>query len=313
MSLVGSTTIAWIWYILIVAGAVLGIIIFGLYIAFSYHMGKAMSPFLTARVKAWSDKSIAIFEILSLTGGVTLDYAKHELGGYRRASVTRTVKEPMSKTKKALVAVITIGLMINTVYLLFYYTDISFLYSIGISFIWCIVPAIAHVRQPSHQELVGHNRPQPLIVPKSVYTINGVTTVPMIDLHPVLHTDLKKGLQELIDRDIDTYQKFIDIATVSPEVPLIPGYTYKTFMELLNSYRQKYEFDVKISDVSLGVSKSFDKTYAESIAAKDFNYKTKKRKDNKYALYGYVAVILMVIGIVIKLIYVTFYGGGGTT
>lgn len=302
--------VSFIIYLIILIGAVIGLIVFGLYIGMYYHLGKPMAPFMYGRIKSWTEKGIGIFEILSLTGNVILNFAREEAGGYRRPHITKKVREPMTGKSKIRTGLITIVFMLGTAVVLYKFAHTGIMQAAVGSMIGLSLPVYAWYRQPKKEIFTGDNRPQPLIMPKTVYSINGVDTIPLIDLHPPLHSDIKNGLIALIERDIKTHEDLQKAADHDPDAILIPGYTMKSFCELYTAARQKYEFRVKVSDVSEAVTKNFDKNFRESLQAKEFNAKTKKRHDNTPLKYGYAALIIVCLGVVIKLLYFTFYGGG---
>lgn len=301
--------VSFIIYLIILIGAVIGLIVFGLYIGMYYHLGKPMALFMYGRIKSWTEKGIAVFEIISLTGNVLLFFAKEETGGYRRPHVTKKLRKPMTRKYKTRTGLTTIVLMLATIILLYKFAHIGIIQSAVGSMIGLIIPVYAWYRQPKEEIFTGDNRPQPLIMPKTVYSINGVDTIPLIDLHPPLHTDIKNGLNSLIELGIKTHEGLQQEAELNPDIILIPGYTMKSFCELYTAARQKYEFRVRVSDVSEAVTKNFDKNFRESLQAKEFNAKTKKRHDNTTLKYGYAALFIVCLGVIIKLLYFTFYGG----
>lgn len=307
-----NVSISLIWYILIVGGSLLFLILFGLYLAGYYHFGKPLAPFMNIRIKRWSDPRAALFEIITLLGNVYLTPAQEETGGYRMPSVVRTVREPFTTKQKLFWGILTVSVII-AIFGLLKFLGVGTLKAAGISFIGFALPVLAISRQATHTELIGDNRPQPLIMPLSIYTVNGVPTIPLLDLHPPLHRDLKSGLQILISRNIsnpDELKTWIDSGHGQDE--LLAGYTCESFYDLYNSTRQKYEFKVTVSDINEAMNKTYDKNFSESIQAKEFNAKTKAKTDNNHMKIGYAALLIVVIGVTIKLIYFTFYGGAPT-
>lgn len=295
-------------YLLIVGGSLLFLIFFGLYLASIYHFGKPLKAFLDTRIKRWNDPKVALFEIINIMGNVRLVQAREETGGYRQPECTRKVREPPTKDQK-----IRYGLL-TALFILLHFAGLHWLIGTGIltaagtSMVWFILPVLAIARQPVHTELIGDNRPQPLIMPKSIYSVNEVPTIPLLDIHPPLHPELKACLQFLIDSDINNpedLKKKID--DKHAEDPLIPGYTYQQFYNLYLSTRQKYEFKVTVSDITEVMNKSYDKNYSESIMAKEYNAKSKKKIDNTTLKYGYAALIIVALGVTFKLIYFTLY------
>lgn len=318
-----SVQLPMLWYIVIVIVSIIFIILFGLYIVSQYYFGKPMAPFFHTRIKRWADKNAALFEIIDITGNVSLIPATHETGGYRRTQKTKSTRTPFSRKQVILVAIGTFVFM-GLIAAVSIYSGVAVLKGISLSFLAMVVPAVVYARQPIVLELIEGDRQQPLIMPKSVYSINTVPTIPLIDLHPELHPDIIKGLEKLVkgkistlrglpehgEGKITTLEQLENKAKESPDEELIEGYTYQAFYELYLATKQKYEFEVKVSDVADAIQKNFDKNFRESIEGKEYNQKVKRSNDQKYAFIGYLALLLVVLGVMFKLVYVTIYGGG---
>ncbi len=270
--------ISWLFYIILVIIFVIVLIAAVLYMAYNYHLGKPMAPFFWLRIKGWTTRGVALFEIFSLTNSVSLEEAKKEVGdGYRLFTPT-TINMPVKKEgwyKRA-----------------YNYIFARNLQSSGGAY------GVTKIK-----------RIQNLIMPKSTYSINGVNTIPLWDLHPQLHVDLLEGVKILISKDIKTLSAFTEYVKDknNAEQNMFKNYSYRTFYDLYLGVRQKYNITVTTDDVANFIGKQFDKNFRESIEAKDFNAMQKSKTENKYSLYGYVAIILTVIIIGFKVIYQTLY------
>ena len=146
-----------------------------------------------------------------------------------------------------------------------------------------------------------------LTIPKSTYTINGVTTLPVWEIYPRLHEDLKTGLEILISNGIETLAGLKKKAAESPDEILFNKHTYKSFLELYSSAIQKYTVKVTAGDVLNFVGDNFDKNFRETIDAKNFNTKAKSKIDGSFLKYGYLAVLIVAAGLAIKIVYVVIY------
>jgi hypothetical protein len=256
------------------------LIAFGGYMLWSYHLGKPMAPFFWLRLKGWTSRGIALFEIFSLTNSVSLEEARKEVGdGFRLYTPTKvevSVKKE-GRVKKFLDYILARKVV-------------------------------------DKYEIKRINRVQNLVMPKSTYSINGVCTIPLWDLHPQLHIDLLEGIKVLISKDIKTLTQLTEFCEVreNAEETMFKNYNYRTFLDLYLSVRQKYNISISTNDVINFIGKQFDKNFRESIEAKDFNVLQKGRTENKYILYGYVAIILTILIIGVKVLYTTFYGGKAT-
>lgn len=145
------------------------------------------------------------------------------------------------------------------------------------------------------------------IIPQSTYTINGVTTIPVLDLHPRLHNDILEGINQLVSIEIKTLDDFSNEVIKTPDKTLFPGYTYLSFYDMFIATFQKYHLNVTVSDILNFTGKNLDENYRETMDSKNFNIKAKTNKENDYSKYGWFSILIMVIGLVIKLIYVTVW------
>lgn len=271
-----NSEISWFFYIILVIVSIVILFCAGAYILWNYHLGKPLAPFFWLRLKGWTTKGIALFEIFSLTNSVALEEARKEIGDGYRLFTPSVVNMP---TKKA-------G---------FWMSKYNYLFARNL--------------KPANYSVEKIKRIQNLIMPKSTYGINGVTTIPLWDLHPQLHVDLLEGVQILISKDITTLADFKNFISIreNAEQNMFKNYSYRTFYDLYLGVRQKYNVCVTTDDVANFIGKQFDKNFRESIEAKDFNQAQKSKTDNKYTLYGYIAVILTIVIVGFKVIYTTIY------
>src|SRR3989304_2627106 len=169
-----NSEISWFLYIIIVVAAIIVLILSGLYLVWNYHLGKPMAPFFWLRIKGWTTRNIALFEIFSLTNSISLEEARKEKGdGYRLFTPTIVVTSVPKKVGK-----------FKKIYNRLFAKNIK----------------------PTQTEYVSEKvkRVQTLIMPKSTYSINGVNTIPLWDLHPPLHPDLTEGVRILVENGITT-------------------------------------------------------------------------------------------------------------
>ena len=279
-SIFETVKLSWLFYIILLILSLIILIVAGLYMAWNYHLGKPMAPFFWLRIKGWTTKGVALFEIFSLTNSVSLEEAKKEVGdGYRLYTPT-VVKTAVAKKESRFEK--------------FYnYLFARNLKSKSISY-----------------DMQKVKRTQNLIMPKSTYSINGVNTIPLWDLHPQLHTDVLEGLKILTSQGILTLQELEEFVSDkdNAEQKMFKNYSYRTFLDLYLSVRQKYNIVVTTDDVVNFIGKQFDKNYRESIEAKDFNVMQKKKTDSKTTTYGYIAIILAIVIVGIIRIYKTIWG-----
>jgi len=96
-----NSEISWFLYIIIVVVAIIVLIMAGLYLVWNYHLGKPMAPFFWLRIKGWTTRNIALFEIFSLTNSISLEEARKEKGdGYRLFTPTVVVTSVPKKVGK---------------------------------------------------------------------------------------------------------------------------------------------------------------------------------------------------------------------
>jgi hypothetical protein len=271
-----DSKISWLLFIIIVIAAIVVLFCAAAYMVWCYHLGKPLAPFFWLRLKGWTTKNVALFEIFSLTNGVSLEEARKETGdGYRLFTPT-TIKVPVAKKAGKFQKLINYmsGKTGETTY-----------------------------------EVKRVKRIQNLIMPKSTYSINGVNTIPLWDLHPQLHADLIEGVKILVENGISTLEDLTEFVTDKQQAELIlfKNYSYRTFLDLYLGVRQKYNVSVTTNDVSNFIGKEFDKNYRESIEAKDFNAMQKGKTDSKLMYYGYAAILLTILIVGFKVIYTTIY------
>ena len=245
------------WVIVTLLGLmILGI--FALYIISIYHFGKPLSIFFFGRLKSWTNKKLAIFEIFTLNHDVIFAYAIKGIGGTYRED---TEEKKLTWFEK-------------------------------------------HIERKQQDPTTRGGR---AIIPKSTYTVNGVTTIPLLNIHPELSSTITTGLKLLTNNKITTLGQLIEAANKNPQDILYKGFTYKSFLELYLSTIQKYNIRVTAGEVVEFIGKNTDENFRETIDAKTFNVQAKAKIDNKYLKYGYIGLIVMAVGLVIKIIYVTVY------
>lgn len=274
-----ETKMSLILYIIVVIVGLFVIAAMGGYLLWNYHLGKAMSPFFWLRIAGWTNPKVALFEIFSLTNFVSLEEARKERGDGYRLYTPSTVDMPVKKEGKIK------------------------------RFMDYILARKLVKSEKTEYGVKKVNRVQNLIMPKSTYSINGVNTIPIWDLHPQLHTDLLEGVKTLISNGITTLKDLEEFVSIkdNAEQNLFKNYSYRTFYDLYMGVRQKYNIIVTTDDVANFIGKQFDKNFRESIEAKDFNAMQAQKTDNKFLYYGYLAIILAIVIIGFKVIYTTIY------
>ena len=264
--------LSWLFFIILFMIGVFVLAAAGGYMLWNYHFGKPMAPFFWLRIAGWMNSKVALFEIFSLTNSVSLEEARKEVGDGYRLYIPSTVDIPVKK----------VG---------FWKKIYNYLLAKNIG--------------NSDYAVKKVSRIQNLIMPKSTYSINGVNTIPLWDLHPQLHTDVLEGVKVLISQGIKTLEQFTEFISEKDNVEqiLFKNYSYRTFYDLYMGVRQKYNMTVTTDDVANFIGKQFDKNFRESIEAKDFNAMQKSKAEGKFIVYGYLAIILAIIIIGIKILY----------
>jgi len=271
-----ETKISLLFFIIIIVVSLFVLFVMIGYFIWNYHLGKAMSPFFLLRIAGWTNSKVALFEIFGLTNNVTLEEARKETGDGYRLFIPSTVNMPVKKTGR-------IRRLYNYI--------------------------LAKNINTSSYGTEKIKRVQNLIMPKSTYSINGVNTIPLWDLHPQLHADVLEGVKTLVDNNIKTLKQLEEYIKeyTNAEKILFKNYSYRTFYELYRGVRQKYNVIVTTDDVANFIGKQFDKNFRESIEAKDFNAMQAQKTDNRYLTYGYLAIILTIIIVGFKVIWQTIY------
>lgn len=269
-----NLNISWLLYIIIVIISVIILVAIGIFMVYQYYMGRALAPFFWLRIKNWTQKGIALFQIFSLTNNVTLEEARKEKGdGYKLYTPTQ-IEISAKKVGK-----------LEKIY--------NYMF-----------------RVKSKTPVVRTNRVQNLILPKSTYSINGVNTIPLIDFHPVPHADIIEGLQILIEKGIKNLEDFSEFVKEkdNAEQIMFKDYSYRTFYELYLSFKQKYDVKVTTDDVINFIGKNFDKGFRETIENQEFILQqvTKKNGD-KWTKWGWICLFLVILAISFKIIYTTIY------
>ena len=154
-------------------------------------------------------------------------------------------------------------------------------------------------------ERINNERNQIPVIPTSSYTINGIDTVLLWDIHPPLPDYIEKGARTLIDKKITTFEEFATLCNKEPDKILFDNYTNIEFLKMYLAYRNKFEVNIKVPTVFNFISKNFDENYSESIQIKEYNASYKTKTDNKFAKWGFIIVGIMVLGIVFKILWVT--------
>jgi len=271
-----ETKISVLLYIIIVVVSLLILTAAGLYLLWNYHLGKPLSPFFWLRIKGWTQRDIALFEIFSLTNSVSLEEARKETGDGYRLYIPTEVDMPTQK----------VG---------FWKRKYNFLFGKNLK---------------GDYKVEKIKRIQNLIMPKSTYSINGVNTIPLWDLHPQLHVDVLEGLKVLIQQDIKTLKQFTEFIQNkdNAEKNMFKNYSYRTFYDLFLEVRQKFQVNIYTNDIVGFVGSNFDKNYRESIESKDFNALQAKKQEGKIVLYGYIIIGIIVAAVAFKIVYRTIYG-----
>lgn len=275
-----QTKLSLIFYMIIVALSLFVLFVVGAYLFWNYHLGKAMAPFFWLRIKSWTQRNIALFEIFSLTNIVSLEEARKETGDGYRLYIPSVVTIPTKKEGR-------------------FEHIFNYLFAKRLK-----------ISETNEYEVKKVKRVQNLIMPKSTYSINGVNTIPLWDLHPQLHTDILEGVKTLIDNDIKILAELEDFVSNPDDANkiLFKEYTYRTFLDLYLGARQKFSVNITTDDVANFIGGNFDKNFRESIEAKDFNSAMQSKVDNSYLKWGYLAIILAIVIVGIKIIYQTIWG-----
>lgn len=276
--------ISLLFYIIIVIVSLIVLIAIGGYLLWNYHLGKAMAPFFWLRMKGWTQRGIALFEIFSLTNSVSLEEARKETGDGYRLFTPSTVNIPTKKEGR-------VKKIFKKIF------DYLFARNLNIP-------------ESTEYGVTKVKRIQNLIMPKSTYSINGVNTIPLWDLHPQLHTDILEGVKTLVDKDIKTLDELRDFVSEPDDANkiLFKDYTYRTFLDLYLGARQKFSVEITTDDVANFIGHQFDKNFRESIEAKDFNAAMQQKTDSSYLKWGYLAIILAIVIVGFKVCYTTIWG-----
>ncbi len=281
-----ETKLSLIFYIIVVVIGLFVLFVIGAYLFWNYYLGKSMSPFFWLRIKSWTQKGVALFEIFSLTNSISLEEARKETGdGYRLYTPT-VVNVPVKKSGK-----------LNSIFK-------------GIMAKILKTPVESETKEDPDYGIKKVKRVQNLIMPKSTYSINSVNTIPLWDLHPQLHTDILEGVKTLVDNGIGTLkelEEFVSNPEDANEI-LFKNYTYRTFLDLYLGARQKFYVNVTTDDVANFIGANFDKNFRESIEAKDFNSAMQSKTDNSYLKWGYLAIIITILIVGFIKIYNTIWG-----
>lgn len=282
--------ISFLFYIIIVFVSIFALLIMGGYFLWNYHLGKSMAPFFWLRIQGWTQRGIALFEIFSLTNSVSLVEARKETGDGYKLYTPSKISIPVKKEVKR-------GVWSK----IWYYTIGNITRLLGY-----LLARNLKMPQYSSKKV---SRTQSLIMPKSTYSINGVNTIPLWDLHPQLHVDVLEGLKILIEQNIKTLTEFEEKISnpIEAEKILFKSYTYRSFYDLYLGVRQKYNVVVTTDDVANFIGKQFDKNFRESIEAKDFNAMQAQKTDNRYLTYGYIAIILAIVIVGFKIVWQTIH------
>ena len=269
-----ETKISFLFYTIIVVVSLFLLFAMGGYLLWNYHLGKAMAPFFWMRIAGWTNPKVALFEIFSLTNSISLEEARKETGDGYRLFVPTKVDMPTKKVGS-------------------FKKIINYLFA-----------------RDAGYSVKKVNRVQNLIMPKSSYSINGVNTILLWDLHPQLHIDVLEGVKTLVEKNIKTLKQLKEYVSdpMRAENNLFKNYSYRTFYEMYLGVRQKYNIQVTTDDVANFIGKQFDKNFRESIEAKDFNAMQAQKTDNRYLTYGYIAIILAIVIVGFKVIYTTIWG-----
>lgn len=323
LSIFESIKIPTIMFIIIVFVAFLILLAGAAFIFWIYHTGSSMKPFFWGRISSWFDKSYSIFQIITLMDTVLHEEATYDdKKGYERKIETKQVKEPLSKKRKYIITTILILMFVNIFIFIKY--DISTnhpILSTLILFILAITSLYVYFRRPTKKVPIDIERNQTPIIPTSSYSINGVDTVLLWDIHPKLPNYIKIGLETLINKDIEilddnskfntkkitTLKLFEELCEQKPNDLLFDKYTNNDFLKMYLAYKNKFEVNVKIPTVFNFISKNFDENYSESIQIKEYNSAYKTKTDSSLAKWGYIIVGIFVLGITFKLIWVTIH------
>lgn len=254
-----------IWYIVLVILASIILIIFGLYFAWEYYQGRALKELFWARVKGWTNHNIALFEIFNPINLARFEYAHKEVGDTYKFGEEYKLKIKEENNGK-------FSKFKNILLDIFGSKKIN--------------------KESSY-----------IVIPKSVYTINKVRTIPLFEVYPKLNPIIEKGVNKLLENNINdllTFEKLLDDKPNLRNTILFDDYTYEKFYELYMTTKNKYELKISINDTINFMSNTFDKNYRFSIEAKEFNIKQKnkdKKLGKKYGMYflilcGIVSIIM---------------------
>jgi len=269
-----------LWYMIAIGAILFFLLIFGGYILYEYKRGEALSKLFLARIKGWTNKKIALFEIFSPINTVRLEYAHREIGDVYKFGENSSDYVPELNKKKH-----------------FYLFR---------PFYWLLKILDNKVKIQN----IDKSLKSEVITPKSVYTINGVRTVPLFEVYPQLNKNIEKGLEALKSKEINTLEEFefiIEDNTVKSRI-LFDDYTFEKFYELYMASKNKYELNITVKDVVNFMSNTSNENFSENIEVKEFNVKTNKKSQDFGKKIGIGIFVICMIASVIIAVYRTIYG-----
>jgi hypothetical protein len=262
-----------LWYTIAAGIIVFVLFVFGCVFFYQYKRGEALKELFWGRVKGWTNKKIALFEIFNPINTVRFEYAHREMGDVYKFGESSTDYVPESSKKKGIFSKI-LNLFNNK-----------------------ITPVDSSLKSE-------------VITPKSVYTINGVRTVPLFEVYPQLNKNIIKGLEALKLKEINTLEELefmIDDPNMRNHI-LFDDYTFEKFYELYMASKNKYELNIRIKDVTGFMSNTFNKNFRESIQTKEFNVKMNKKQQDMGKKIGIGIFILCIVASVVIAVYRVIYG-----
>jgi hypothetical protein len=270
----GDVSLPWIWYLIIVILSMLIILSATGYLLWLWIQGRPLREFFIVKLKSFTNKNLAIFEIFGITNNIKLEIAHYEDGdGYRKGENKYII--PKIEIKKGL------------------YNKIK----------------SAILKNEKKDTEISATKNSLLIIPKSKYMINGVRTIPLWDLHPQLHADIIKGLDLLIEKHINTLEQLEDIIddSIKSEEVFFDNYSYKNWYELYIANKNKYTVNIYTTDLDRFVEKNYDANFRRSIFDQEFIETKNKGKVETYDKYGLIATGVTLLIVLIRVLYITFF------
>lgn len=310
VSIFDSIKIPTILYILIVFVSVIVLLGIGLGIFWVYHNGSAMHKFFWGRINSWFNKGYSIFQIITLNDEILIEDANYDsMKGYERIIPTIKQTSHLNKKKFTTQFIILLLLIISLYILMIYFRineTIPSLLSIP-PIIFSIIILILYFKRETKIINLDNGRKQMPIIPTSSYSLNGIDTVMLWDIHPPLPDYIHEGLNSLLKKEpsIKTLTQFNELVKTTPNEILFRNYTNIEFQKIYLAFKNKYEVNIKVPTIYNFISKNFDENYSESIQIKEYNSAYKTKNSSGMEKWGYIIIGFMVLAIAFKIVWIT--------